>query len=225
MPPLRGGGDASRDQKLSFFAERCRGKKVLDLGCVHHNPANARSAFWLHGRLAAVTDRLTGLDLYEDGVRVLRDQGYNVVHGDAQNFDLGETFDVICGGDIIEHVANPGHLLASAKRHLEPEGVLLLSTPNPWYWRFLVRAVLSGGVVPNPEHVSWFCRYTITTLLRREGFTVESIDVGSRRTSDHWLPLPRFVRFNTLFVEARICPGSPGVVDAGAVSPGSSNEA
>ena len=36
-------------------------------------------------------------------------------------------------GDVIEHVNNPVRLLQFARRHLAPDGLVLVSTPNP-YW-------------------------------------------------------------------------------------------
>jgi len=38
-------GIAFNDHKIHFAVEPCRGKDVLDLGCVQHNPENYKSRF------------------------------------------------------------------------------------------------------------------------------------------------------------------------------------
>ena len=50
-----------------------------------------------------------------------------------QNFDLGRTFDTVFAGELIEHLGNVDGFLSSARRHLEPGGQLVLTTPNVFY--------------------------------------------------------------------------------------------
>ncbi len=54
-----------------------------------------------------------------------------MVQADVETMDLGETYDVIVAGDIIEHLSNPGRFLGAVSRHLNKEGVFLVTTPNP----------------------------------------------------------------------------------------------
>lgn len=198
-------GDSDfRDFSIAFFCRHARGKAVLDLGCVDHNPEAYRSKYWVHKALRAVAARVTGLDLYGSGVRYLRNQGFDVVEGNAENIDLEETFEVIVVGDLIEHLANPGAFLESARRRLTPGGVLLISTPNPWYWRYIVKSMFSADVRPNPEHVSWFCTATLRTLLARYGFEVVEQARGSRYLRDRILPLPAGLKHTTICIAANV---------------------
>lgn len=191
------------DFAISFFCRYATGKKVLDVGCVDHNPENYRSRYWLHKAVRAVAASCRGLDLYEKGVAYLRAQGYDVALGNAESMDLDDTFEVVTAGELIEHLSNPGSFLASARRHLAPGGILVLSTPNPWYWRFVVKSVFSWDVRPNPEHVSWFCGATLRTLLARYDFEVVEIARGSRYLRDRLMPLPAGLRHTSLYVAAR----------------------
>jgi hypothetical protein len=59
------------DHVISFVTGYCRGKDVLDIGCVNHDPANYQSRYWVHGALKKVARSLIGIDLYEAGVAVL----------------------------------------------------------------------------------------------------------------------------------------------------------
>jgi 2-polyprenyl-3-methyl-5-hydroxy-6-metoxy-1,4-benzoquinol methylase len=183
------------DHKIRFAVSHCRGKDVLDIGCVQHNPENYKNKYWLHKALKQVASTLDGMDLYEDGVNYLRTLGYNIALGDAQNFDGGKTYDVIVAGDLIEHLDNPGDFLDCCNAHLRDGGKLLLSTPNPWYWRFCVKAAFFGGRVnPNPEHTIWLCPTVLGHLLSRHGLRIESWHYGSRYWRDRIMPLPRGVK-------------------------------
>lgn len=187
------------DSKIAFFAKHCEGKSVLDLGCVEHNPENYRSRYWVHKALRIVSQDVLGLDLYEEGVVYLNEMGFNVVVGNAEAFALGRTFDVICAGDLVEHLANPGGMFESARSHLVAGGKVLVTTPNPWYWRFIVKASVSYDVRPNPEHTCWFCPRTLSHLASRYGFRLDSISFGSRFLRDRILPMPRVLKHTTFF--------------------------
>lgn len=181
---------AAKDHKLNFVMRYAHGKSVLDIGCVQHNPANYRSKYWLHKALQSVSRELIGIDLYQDGVAHLQKLGYNVEVADAQDFDLGRTFEIIVACDLIEHLENLDGFLESCKRHLVPDGRLLISTPNPWYWRNFLKAALSKEVRNNPEHTCWMCVRTLRQLVRRHGMGIGEVIFGSRYLRDKMMPLP-----------------------------------
>ncbi len=182
---------AFKDHKIRFAVEHCREKDVLDLGCVQHNPENYKSRFWLHKALAEVSSSLEGLDLYEEGVAYLQQVGYHINVGNAENFDLGKQFDVIVAGDLIEHLGDLRGFLMSCQSHLRPGGKLLISTPNPWYWRNVVKALLFGAVSNNPEHTLWMCPVTLSQLVSRYGLRLVQWHFGSRYMRDRIMPLPK----------------------------------
>jgi 2-polyprenyl-3-methyl-5-hydroxy-6-metoxy-1,4-benzoquinol methylase len=186
-----GDDSAFDDHKIAFVAKFCQGKDVLDIGCVQHDPQAYRSRFWVHKAVAKVAKSVIGLDLHEGGVKVLQAQGFNVITANAESFELDRAFDVIVAGDIIEHLGNLNGFLLSCKSHLAPQGRLLVSTPNPWYWRNTVKAALSMEVNNNPEHVCWVCPRTLRQLVRRHGMDVGAIEFGSRYLRDRLMPLPR----------------------------------
>jgi 2-polyprenyl-3-methyl-5-hydroxy-6-metoxy-1,4-benzoquinol methylase len=198
--PNDNGDIAFGDHSIAFFCRYARGRTVLDLGCVNHNPENYKSRYWLHKALDAVAQKCLGLDLLAEGVSYLKGRGYEIVEGNAENFDLGETFEVIVAGELIEHLGNPSGFLESAKRHLAPNGVLLISTPNPWYWRFFVKSWFSPNVKPNPEHTCWFCVETLRTLLARHELEIVDLSYGSRYWRDRLMPLPTCIKHTTFQV-------------------------
>jgi 2-polyprenyl-3-methyl-5-hydroxy-6-metoxy-1,4-benzoquinol methylase len=190
------------DHKIAFALRYATGKRTLDIGCVMHDPENYRSKYWLHRALAAVSSELVGIDSYREGVNFLTERGYNVLVADAQDFDLGRQFDVIVAGDIIEHLANLAGFLESCKRHMAADGRLIISTPNPWYWRHVVHAAL-GRVRVNPEHTCWFCPETLRQLVERQGLAVATVEFGSRYLRDRLMPLPPALKHTSFNAEIR----------------------
>lgn len=192
---------AYNDPKIAFVAERCRGKSVLDLGCVMHDPREHRSRYWLHRAIAGVATDVTGLDLSESGVRALTALGYNMVTGDAESFTFDRQFDVVVIGDLIEHLGNPGGLLRSSLSVLKPDGRIVVQTPNPWYWRNVVKAVLHTEVPNNPEHTCWYDPRTLRQLAARFDLTLGEIRFHSRHARDTLLPLPRGIKHTSWSTE------------------------
>jgi len=182
---------AFNDHKIKFAVNYCRNKDVLDIGCVQHNPENYKSQYWLHKAIREVASSLVGIDLYQPGVDYLNNRGFNVIFGDAQQFDLGKSFDVIMAGDVIEHLEDFHGFLESCKRHMHHESRLIISTPNPWYWRNVLKAALHKEVSSNPEHTCWFCPRTLRQLAKRHNLEVGEIVFGSRYLRDRLMPLPR----------------------------------
>ena len=178
------------DHKIAFTVGHCSGRSVLDIGCVNHNPQNYKSRYWVHKAITAVSKDVVGLDDSTEGVSYLTSLGYNIVAADAQNFNLGRRFEVIVAGDLIEHLVNFDGFLRSCLQHLEPHGRLLLSSPNPWYWKNTARAMLYPEVKNNIEHTCWLCPRTMRQLLARYGMEVEELRFGSRYRRDRLMPLP-----------------------------------
>jgi 2-polyprenyl-3-methyl-5-hydroxy-6-metoxy-1,4-benzoquinol methylase len=86
---------------------------------------------------------------------------------------LGKEYDVIMAGELIEHLSNPGLFLERIKVHLKKTGVFIVTTPNAFSIRNVLRSLLLGWVPTNREHVSWYCIKTLSFLLKRHGFTIK----------------------------------------------------
>lgn len=183
-----------RDHKIDFIVGHAAGKHVLDLGCIGHDVANLQSRYHVYRALSQRCASLTGLDLSEAGISHMQALGYDAVFGDAQNFDLGRKFDCIVAGDLIEHLEDFSGFFRSVKRNLAEGGKLVISTPNPWYWRNIVKSVLSLEVSNNIEHTCWLCPRTLRQLAQRHGFRLDDITFGSRYARDRFMPLPRGIK-------------------------------
>jgi 2-polyprenyl-3-methyl-5-hydroxy-6-metoxy-1,4-benzoquinol methylase len=155
------------EQLKDFFAN----KRVLDVGCA----GGYGKRNWMHEAISKTASYTKGIDISESVVKDASSKGFNVQFGDAQNFSLNEKFDVVHAGELIEHLDNFHGFLQSSKKHLSPDGILLLTTPNAMRMNNFIYSML-GGLEVNAEHTCWFCEVTITQLLERNGYKVERVD-------------------------------------------------
>jgi len=182
------------NHKISYLSRDLTDKSVLDIGCVQHNPENYRSKYWVHKAILKSSFKTVGIDLSQGGVAFLQERGYNIIHADAQNFSLDEKFDVIIAGDIIEHLEDFAGFFKSCLNHLKKGGEIRISTPNPWYWRNIVKSILHEEVNNNPEHTCWICPRTLRQLAARHKLYLTDIKSGSTYYKDRLAPLPRGIK-------------------------------
>jgi SAM-dependent methyltransferase len=215
--------------RWDFLRPLVEGKSVLDVGPAElvGTVNKKKRERWIHGQMAEVATRLVGIEASEEQVQALRTEGFDIRLGDAETFDLGEEFDVIVAGELIEHLSNPGVFLERARRHLRPGGVLALTTPNR-YGALSILAVLRTGehpryLKPLAKHVVYFDSDSLSSLLERHGFG--NVDVSYCRwvgaESSSWARR-RFVdvvsrlrptMLSTMLVTARPVQAEPAVAD------------
>ncbi len=165
------------EDRFPIIEKYIRGSSVMDLGCVDSRKArhNAEERFeykanLLHKRIAEANPETLGVDIDPEGAAVLNKQGYHVIVADVETMDLGKQFDTIIAGEIIEHLENPGLFMRNMHKHLVPGGVIIVSTPNPFYsgsawkiWRY-------GKPAVHEEHMGWQDPTTLGQLFKRTGF-------------------------------------------------------
>jgi 2-polyprenyl-3-methyl-5-hydroxy-6-metoxy-1,4-benzoquinol methylase len=164
LQPQWDGTDSIRE-RYDEVRPLLRAHSVLDIGCASRYGRDD----WLHGLLARDTADLVGIDLNAKIVAKMQGDGFDVRLADAQDFDLGRTFDVVFAGEIIEHLDNVHGFLSSVRRHLSPGGPLVLTTPNAFYvGNFIYR--LGGRARVHPQHTHWYCETTLRRVLSVNGF-------------------------------------------------------
>lgn len=152
----------------NFFRSFVAGHSVLDIGMVEHDKSHIESDRWVHRKLSKWARYILGIDILEDEIAILKGRGFNVRTADASSdTDLGERFERVFMGEIIEHVDRPVALLQFAANHLAPGGRILATTPNPLYFREIFANLRQGLTVPNAEHVSWVTPAMALELGRR----------------------------------------------------------
>ena len=159
---------------MSFAKGFVEGKDVLDIGVVEHDISHLSSKDWKHAKFKEWSRSILGVDILKNEVEVLKSMGFNVVVADATSgIDLGQRFDRVIIGDVIEHVNNPVDLLKFAKRHLRERGEVLVSTPNPFWWHHILRVLKDGVFIANAEHITWITPSNAVELARRSGLELK----------------------------------------------------
>jgi SAM-dependent methyltransferase len=142
------------------------GAKILDVGCKH--------AF-LSDFLAEkeMNCDYYGLDISEKVIENLKHKKGSFQVCDVMKglpFEDGK-FDYIFCFDLIEHIESPTFLLNQFKRVLKDDGVLLLSTPNPYNWIYMLAELFK---VPDMEgHIHSFTFQNMHRLLDFCGFKAD----------------------------------------------------
>ncbi|VVB75806.1 Ubiquinone biosynthesis O-methyltransferase [uncultured archaeon] len=175
--------------------KKIEGKRVLDIGICEHSIAHIKSDSWSHRKISKLAKYCLGIDINKELISYLKKEGYNCMFADATSDKyLGEKFDIVNIGDVIEHVNDPVKLLKFAKRHLEKNGQILVSTPNPYFIGTILRIPAEGTVVANLEHISWVTPSLALELSRRAGLKLDSYYVSHpnsriKKALLFWLPI------------------------------------
>ena len=151
--------------------------RVLDLGVVdsrrgkHETEARLSKKLpnSLFHKLHQLNPSCIGVDIDEEGVEILRAQGFDARYGDVITMDLGESFDTIVAGEIIEHLPDAGQFLRNMAKHLKPQGNLIITTPNPFYSKQAWKIWRYNAPQVHEEHVCWFDPITLSHLCRLSG--------------------------------------------------------
>lgn len=175
------------NKRFKWIKPYIENKTVLDIGCCgwysQHNEENLSYELeeWLHNYLKKYAKSILGVDISKECIDFLKSKGYNAEVANAEYFNLNKKFDVIVAGELIEHISNFQGFLDSVKRHLEENGLLILTTPNMFYFENTLFLMLRGYPAVNKEHICWFDEITLQHLLDRFGFSVMKLLYISER--------------------------------------------
>lgn len=162
-------GDGSSHAAMLEMLSALPPSRILDLGC---------SGGLFAERARKAGHEVTGVDALEvPGVRDRTDHFFVADLDAGVPEEVGDGYDVVVAGDIIEHLTRPVEMLKDIRRVLRPGGQLLLSVPNfgHWYPRLRVATGLFGydrrGILDN-THVRFFTRSTLRRSVRTAGFDI-----------------------------------------------------
>src|ERR1039457_4661493 len=107
---LRAARTVEHRTRAEVMVEACRGKRVLDLGCVGHSAEAMNWPQWLHDQIAQAGAFCVGVDYETESVRLMRAAGLVAFPGDIDEPPTSELvglapFDLVVAGELIEHLA------------------------------------------------------------------------------------------------------------------------
>jgi len=159
---------------------------ILDVGC---------GAGGTGQKLEELGHKVYGLDLCPTSVK---EAAGKITEARAVNLDQSQElpfdkkyFDRALFADILEHLYSPDHALELVRPYLKDGGKIIISIPNVANYavRFnLLFGRFSSGdspIIGDPGHIRFFTLKTISDLVGRAGYTIESVDC----TAGVYLPL------------------------------------
>ena len=143
------------------------GGRLLELGCAY--------GFFLAE--ASSHYDVTGIELAAEAAAFGRGRGLRIISGVADEATLAGlgTFDVIVMLDVIEHLPNPRETLALCERHLNPSGIIVISTGD---FGSLPAKLLGSRwrLMTPPQHLWFFTRTSMLRLGKSLGLQMERFD-------------------------------------------------
>jgi len=141
---------------------------------------------WLHHRLGAVAASLTGVDIDQEGIDYAYKHGVEILNANCEDMNLGRQFDLIVLSDVIEHLNAPVNAIKNLMRHLTPQGVLCVTTPNATSGLAFGQVLTGRSLNVYWDHVMAYCPEHIQAICDRCGFRLSDIlffDHIDRRTN------------------------------------------
>lgn len=161
-------------ERVSFIAALCRGKTVLDIGCLDETAlAKQETEEWLHRRIAADAREVIGIDSSHRLTKqdIVTGRNSRIIKGDGTDPKLRKSIrdkiDVIVAGEFIEHLENPLAFLRRM-RELFPGRELILSTPNGASFANALLGTV-GREAQHRDHLLTSTYKTLSTLCSRAG--------------------------------------------------------
>jgi len=187
------------DEQINLLAQR--GKEILDnfkfnsiLSYMDNSPHNFIDVGCGNGRFLKLMERkglerdqIYGIELDEQVVEKLREQGYQAFHERVEDIqDIpANTIDLVTMFHVIEHVDDPGQVIEKIATWLRQGGVFAIETPNidsidaelfqKSYW----------GGYHIPRHWNLFKESTLRKLLQDQG--LEVIMVNYQTGHSFWM--------------------------------------
>ena len=150
------------------FIRRFRSSgRLLEIGCAY--------GFFLEE--AARFYDVAGIEIADAAVAFCRSRGLSVINGVAEESSLTQfgMLDIIVLLDVIEHLPDPPSTLALCRKHLNPGGVIVITTGD--FASFYAR--LAGPrwrLMTPPQHLWFFTPESIRGLSHSVGLKVERCD-------------------------------------------------
>ena len=148
------------EERAALFRELVGGpdRRVLDLGCRY----GALTRAYLEG------NHITGVDVDREALAEAAKLGVETHWADLdERFPFGEdAFDVVVAGELLEHVRDPSHIVAEARRVLRPGGRIVGSVPNAYRLKNRLRFLRGRAPESDPTHLHMFSPAGVRALLQ-----------------------------------------------------------
>lgn len=163
-----------------FFAKRIKAltrpgrRRVLEVGCAHGHLLRALQTAGIF--------EFEGIDYSEGSLEHLRSSGMKVSLASLEEKNYpDESFDLVVGFHVLEHVQEPNRFAREVHRILSPGGKFYLQVPCVTHWRARQAGKAWKAFGP-PAHLWYFSPQAMRHFLSNNGFRVISAHTISNRT-------------------------------------------
>jgi 2-polyprenyl-3-methyl-5-hydroxy-6-metoxy-1,4-benzoquinol methylase len=154
-------------RSVQFIRKYRPGGRLLDIGCAYGFFLEEATPFY----------EVAGIEIAEAAAQSCRDRGFRVLTGIADEAAFAQLgmMDVIVLLDVIEHLPNPWATLALCARHLNPDGIVVITTGDfsSAYARLAGR---HWRLMTPPQHLWFFTPESLRGMLQTIGLQMESCD-------------------------------------------------
>jgi 2-polyprenyl-3-methyl-5-hydroxy-6-metoxy-1,4-benzoquinol methylase len=178
MDPIMAGDsyyENPRHEMLPYVPTGTRA--VLDIGC-----GAGAFAGLVKGRSAEAPPEIWGIEMDPTAAALAGENLDRIMVGDAHDILPGlptEKFDCVVLNDVLEHLLEPGELLARLRPALKPNAVIVASIPNVRYFFNVVDLAVHGrwdytdeGILDR-THLRFFTRASMARMFQEAGYTVD----------------------------------------------------
>lgn len=168
------------DREDYVIRSAAQASRVLHVGCADSPLTERRlgQQRLLHLSLAQVTSDLTGVDLDQESLEILRRElpDAQLERRDIEEpWDLrGPPFDLIVCGEVIEHLGSPVRGLRTLASVLASNGTVIVTVPNSTALKAFVRSLGRVEIV-HGDHVSSYTPALVAQLASRASLTLQEL--------------------------------------------------
>ena len=152
---------------VDFIRRRKSAGRLLEIGCAY--------GFFLEE--ARGYFKVAGIEISDDAARHARKQGLHVLTGIAEEATLSRLgmMDVIVLLDVIEHLPAPHETLSICTQHLNPGGIIVITTGD--FGSLPARLVgAHWRLITPPQHLWYFTGASLARLAQRLDLHLESCE-------------------------------------------------
>lgn len=144
-----------------------RFNSILDIGC--------GSSRILHD-----LENIVGMDIKANKLRYMKQYGKDLIHGTIFTLPFtSESFDCVICSEVIEHIPFENSIFSEMNRVLQPNGTLIIGTPDYGSLSWPIIEAVYQRVIPNgyaDEHITHYTQHSLQNLLEEHGFNLLKID-------------------------------------------------
>ncbi|MFA6922754.1 MAG: methyltransferase domain-containing protein [Bacteroidales bacterium] len=169
--------------RVNILRNYIRGKTVLHIGCTDSPETKEKieNHSLLHYDLVEVAKNVSGIDIDEESIKIMRNNGIDDVYCEDiyklnENKFINENkFDYIIFSEVIEHLPNAGLALEILHKFIantNKETILIITAPNIHNFFFRIIEMLKNKESVHPDHYCYYSYSTLSKLLRDSGFAI-----------------------------------------------------